>query len=194
MPVEGHLLAQIFIHVPQRQRQVAQHTEPTPPRQTQYVLQVAVYDSMIIRFAVFFNVIQVKMFEFFACHMHGADNKVQLWRLAQQFLRPVKAHGRLAQLRPQPDGQPPGVCLPRLRQLPQQPRPVEMLPGPVVAPQHRVHVVRHADLVQPGPHRRFRQLTDRQLSVRRRGRVGMIVRQIHPSPAHFFLKKLLRFS
>ena len=192
VPVKGQLLAQILVDIPQRQ--VPQHAELAPPRQAQHVLQIAVYNAMIIRFVLFFNVVQVEMMEFFSSHVYRTDDKVQSGRFFEQFLCPVEAHGRFAQLRAQPDGQPPGVLLPRLRHLRQQTRPVEMLSGRVTAPQHRVHVVGDAYLVQPGAHRRLRQLVHRQRAVRRRGGMGVIIRQIHGSPAHFFLKKLLRFS
>ena len=151
---------------------------------------------MIIRFRIFFNVVKVKIPEFFSGHMDGADDEVQLGRVVQQVLRPVKGHVGLAQLRAQPDGQSAAVQLPGLRQLPLRLVPVEVPAGRVAAPVDRVHMVGDADLVQSPGQRGLRQTGDGLPSVRRAVRVGVIISQIHTAPYFFLLKlkKLLRFS
>ena len=101
---EGHVLTVVFVNIPQGQGQVTQHLKLTPSGQRQHVLQIAVDDTIIIRFVGFFNIIEVLMVKFLSRHVDGADDKVQRRGILHQMLRPLKAHGGLSQLRSQPQG------------------------------------------------------------------------------------------
>ena len=196
MGLERHVLTQILVYVPQRQRQVAQHAAPPPLRQLQHILQITVDKLMIIRFGTFFNVVKVKISEFFSRHVDGPDDEIQLGRVIQQMLRPIEGHGRLAQLRAQPDGEPVAVQPPRLRQLRLGLVPVEVPAGLAAAPADGVHMVSDADLVQPAGHGGLRHAGDGFPPVGGAVGMGVIISQIHTAP-YFFLRKsrkLLRFS
>ena len=196
MGLERHVLTQILVYVPQRQRQVAQHAAPPPLRQLQHILQITVDKCMIIRFRIFFNVVQVKISKFFPRHVDGPDDEIQLGRVIQQMLRPVKGQIRLAQLRAQPDGEPVAVQPPRLRQLRLGLVPVEVPAGLEAAPADGVHMVGDADLVQPAGHGGLRHAGDGFPPVGGAVGMGVIISQIHTAP-YFFLRKsrkLLRFS
>ena len=190
---EGHVLTVVFVDIPQGQGQVAQHLKLAPPGQRQHVLQIAVDDTIIIRFVGFFNIIKIFVVKFLSRHVDGADDKVQRRGILHQMLRPLKAHGGLSQLRSQPQGNAVAPLLLRLTELAADGVPIEVPAGLLLrAPVDGVHVIRQAQLIQPGGHGGLCRLCHGLPAVLRAGGMYVIICQIHRR--YFFLKKLRCFS
>ena len=56
---------------------MAQYLKLAPPGQRQHILQIAVDDTIIIRFVGFFNIIKIFVVKFLSRHVDGADDKVE---------------------------------------------------------------------------------------------------------------------
>ena len=187
------MLTVVFVNIPQGQGQVAQHLKLTPSGQRQHVLQIAVDDTIIIRFVGFFNIIEVFVVKFLSRHVDGADDKVQRRGILHQMLRPLKAHGSLSQFRSQPQGNAVAPLLLRLTELAADGVPVEVPAGLLLrAPVDGVHVVRQAQFIHSGGHGGLCRLCHSLPAVLRAGGMYVIICQIHRR--YLFLKKLRCFS
>ena len=178
------MLPVVLVDIPQRQGQMTQHLKLSPPGQLQNAVQIAVDDTIIIRFVTFFNIVQVHVAKLFSTQVHGPDDKIHRCTV-HHMDGPVKAVLSVAQLRPQPQGDPvppQGLGLPELA-----PGlvPVKIPPGTEIIPVQGVHMVGDTQLIKALPDGGLRRLGHGLVSVRGAGGMYVIIGKVHGSSASF---------